>query len=661
MRFLPFLSNATTLWELIMTEKEKQQRIKDLEKQIIYHQDLYYNKQPEITDEAFDFLWDELQKLDPNNALFKKVGADSLTGFAKVEHIIPMGSQEKAANPNAFLQWANKMTFSYFIVQHKLDGASLELQYKNGLFVKGVTRGNGIVGDDITENVKKMQGLVFELKYNGVLIDFTGGIRGEVILKRSVHKAYYSDKANCRNACNGIMKRKDGLGCEHLTIICYDALQKQDPFSLPYMSNYFSSEEEKLKWLSHLGFTTVNQHICKSAQEVIDYREKVMQERTLLDYDIDGLVVKGNELDLQDAAKPRPDKQIAFKFSLEQATSTLLDIEWSESGATYTPIAIIEPVRLAGTTVKRASLANPKIISGLGLKIGSKVLVTKRGEIIPKIEGLVFQPDDAREIILPHICSSCGSSLVNDLTRLYCPKSSCKKLLYHRLEKWVSVLNIQELGTKLLKQLFELDLVTTISDLYKLEVSQLIKLDRMGKLSAEKVMYSINSHRTISLSTFIAGFDIEGIGVLMAEKLVGAGYTTLSKLLQATEEELARIPNFGEILAHQLVQGLQNVQKEMIFLLDSKTITLIDTTSSENLVLSGMSFCFTGELVSLKGAQAEELVKRAGGLVKSSVTKDLTYLVTNEPESGSAKNRKAKELAIKIIDEKQFLNLIEER
>lgn len=632
------------------------ERIQKLEKEIKYHQDLYYNKQPEISDEDFDVLWDELKELDPQNALFKTVGVDTGEGFAKAEHIIPMGSQEKAANPEQFLQWAAKMPFHRFIVQYKLDGASLELQYRRGELVKAVTRGNGTIGDDITANVKKMEGVLLRLRDENGAVNFSGGIRGEVIMKRSVHKAFYADKANCRNATNGVMKRKDGTGSEHLTVICYDALSEADARSGILSNEFFSDELEKIAWLKRLGFTVVEQKICESADEVIAYRAAVMQLRDGLDFDIDGLVVKNWDIDIADISRPRPEKQIAFKFSLQEAVSTVREVEWSESGATYTPIAIIDPVRLAGTTVKRASLANPNVITSLDLKIGSKVIVTKRGEIIPKIESLVSNPPDAYDIPFPYICSACHTELVNEGSRLYCPNPDCKKLIHHRLEKWIAVLDIQEFGKTILARLFEMGMLHSVSDIYRLRADQLAVLERMGEISAQKLIASINAKREITLEQFIAGFDIDGIGEVMAGKLVEAGYDSLEKILAATEEQLAQVPNFGEIMAHNLVQGMQAAGAEMQELIKSGTITI--KPRENNLPLSGKSFCFTGELATMKRSQAESLVKQKGGAVKSSVVKDLTFLVTNEPDSGSAKNLKAQKLGVSIIDEKTFLQMV---
>jgi DNA ligase (NAD+) len=632
-------------------------RIRELDKSIRHHQDLYYNGRPEISDADFDALWDELKALDPGNSLFSTVNSEITDGFAKEYHLIPMGSQEKAANPEEFTAWAEKMSFTEFLVQYKLDGASLELQYERGVFVRAVTRGDGRIGDDITANARKMRGVVGELAGDSGprgKRPFSGGVRGEVLMARKVLAEIYPDKANCRNAANGLMKRKDGTGSENLDVICYDAAPgvPGSPFTGEFP---FSDEEDKIRWLSASGFTVVNMRLCEGAQAVIDWRAHVMDIRPSLDYDIDGLVVKGREIDPADLARSRPEKQIAFKFSLEEAVTTLREVEWSESGATYTPIAKIDPVQLAGTTVQRANLANPNMISSMNLMIGSRVVVTKRGEIIPKIEALVENPADAIPIAQPETCGSCGSSLSDEGTRLFCPNPECPKLIHHRLEKWISTLDVRDFGVNLIKRLFDSGRVRSVPDLYTLTVDELSALDRMGNLSAAKVVRSLAAKKTIPLASFVAGFDIEGIGVTMVEKLVAAGFDTIEKLFAASESDFANVYQFGDIMAHSLSSGLAAVRPEMEKLLAMGAVEIAAPVAGG--ALAGCSFCFTGELVSMKRPEAEALVKSLGGSAKSSVVKGLSYLVTNDPGSGSSKNAKARELGVAIIDEKTFIDL----
>ena len=632
------------------------QRIAELEKLIVKYQTSYYNGEGEISDAEFDALWDELKALDPANKILQRVGADS-GNFEKAQHIMPMGSQEKAANPEDFLAWAEKHQYDQYLVEYKLDGASLELQYENGYLVRAVTRGDGTIGDDITENAKKMQGVNIAIYKDGKLLPFTGGVRGEVIMTHQVHKEHFSDKANCRNAANGLMKRKDGKGCEYLTLITYDALARDG-------KTYFTNEQEKIRWLMDCNFNVVRLVICRDAQRVIAYRAKVMEERKNLEYDIDGLVVKESTINYEDASRARPDRQIAFKFSLEEATTVLRKVEWSISGATYTPVAVFDEVELNGTKVQRASLANPDTMRKLGVKIGSHVVVVKRGEIIPKIESVVEEKDlQTQDVEFPEVCEVCGSPLTDEGSRLYCPNKACSKRILHQLLKFQQTVDIRDFGETLITSLYKDGRLKSISDIYSLSVEDLIPYflneesmeAEKRSLGAEKVYKSIQAHKELSLSVFLAGFDIEGFGETLAEKLIQSGYNTLEKLLNASQEQIAQVYGFAQIMAKNIVQGLAENAEEMRYLVNNGIITIKNSSGGK---LSGKSFCFTGELVTMKRQDAEKLVKENGGACKSSVTKDLSYLVTNDTASGSSKNVKAASLGIPVINEEEFLSLL---
>lgn len=632
-------------------------RIKELEVLIQKHQKAYYNGEAEISDFEFDKLWDELKEIDPQNKILQKVGADSVT-FSKIKHVMPMGSQEKAANPEQFLSWAQKHVYDEYFVEYKLDGASLELQYNHGILVNAVTRGDGEIGDDITANAKKMQGVISSLYLDGKLIDFTGGIRGEVIMTHQVHKEKFPDKANCRNAANGLMKRKDGQGSEFLNLIVYDALETNG-------NVFFEDEEQKINWLNKCGFNVVPLKICKNPQEVILYRASVMENRKQLDFDIDGLVVKERFINLDDAFRARPDRQIAFKFSLEEAVSVVRQIEWSISGVTYTPVAIFDEVELNGTKVQRASLANPDTLRELDVQIGSRVVVVKRGEIIPKIESLApsLDGDILTPVEFPHKCEVCQTELIDEGSRLYCPNKKCSKRILHQLLKWQQIVDIRDLGETLITSLFNDKKVTSISDIYKLTVEDLVPYflneesisSEKESLGAKKVYNSIQNHRTVKLSTFIAGFDIEGVGESLAEKLIEAGFDSLQKLLDATVDEIANVYGFAQIMAQTIVEGLKEQSSEMNYLVDSQLVTIQTSVAGK---LSGKSFCFTGELKTMKRQDAENLVKQNGGSTKSSVTKDLSFLVTNDVSSGSSKNQKAAKFGVPVISEQEFLDLL---
>ena len=614
------------------------------------YQETYYSGEGEITDEEFDLLWDELKNLSPEHPVLSRVGKDSIDGFQKVRHIIPMGSQEKAAVPEDFVAWASKIKPESFIVQYKMDGASLELQYENGKLKAAVTRGDGIIGDNITANALRMTGIV-----QGITGNFSGGVRGEVIMTHDVWREKYSDKANCRNAANGIMRRKDGSGCEDLIIICYDAAAAGD-------DSFFINEIKKIEWLKKQGFRVSETQVFTDPEKVIKYRQEISAKRKNLNFDIDGLVVKDINTDMTDLRRAKPERQIAFKFEPEIAYSILKDIEWSETGTTYTPIGILEPVRLAGTTVQRANLNNPGMIRNMGLKIGSSVRVVKRGEIIPKIEGLapdgILAENDKKEIVFPDRCGCCSTVLIDTDTRLYCPNPACPKISLHRLEKWISILDIRELGEKLLKQLFDTGRVKSIPDLYSLTEDEVSKLDRMGELSAAKVIRHINTKRQLPLAAFVAGFNLDGVGELIMEKVVSSGYDTLEKLRSAKLEDLLNIHGLGEITAAIISEGIKDTAAEMDKVLSTGIISILPPPNAEEIPLKGLSFCITGELKSMKRNKAEEKIKSLGGSVRSAVAKDLSFLVSNDSSSGSSKNKKALELGIKIIDEKAFLTLI---
>jgi DNA ligase (NAD+) len=567
-----------------------------------------------------------------------------------------MGSQDKAASPEDFRAWAKKTQIASFAVQYKLDGASLELQYEKGKLVRAITRGDGVIGDDITPNALKMDGVRASLGTDG---SFSGGVRGEVLMPRRVWREKYPDKANCRNAANGLMRRKDGEGSEDLVFIAYDV-------SVPDDDGFFTDEFEKVAWLKARGFEISETREFSDVEEIITYRQYVSDHRNDIPVDIDGLVIKDRNTDMADLRRVRPERQIAFKFELESAVSVLREVEWSCSGPTYTPIGIIDPVRLAGTTVQRANLNNPDMIRALGLEIGSAVLVVKRGEIIPKIEGLappeLVSPEMAAEkkrpIEYPDTCETCASALEDSGTRLFCPNPACPKRLHHRIEKWASVLDIRDLGEKLIEQLYLKNKVRNVSELYTLTQEELESFERMGEKAASKVLRHIRTPRTLSLAAFVAGYDFEGVGELVMEKVVSGGFDTLEKLRSATVEELARVYGLGEITAKTIVEGLVEAREDMDRLLSGGIISIAPPALDQP--LRAYSFCFTGELVSMKRSAAEEKVKALGAQAKSSVGKDLSFLVTNDAASPSAKNKKARELGIPVLDEKTFLSILED-
>ena len=627
--------------------QDKKERIEYLVTEISRHRYLYYNAQPEISDAKYDALEDELRELDPDNPVLFKIGVDTSELFTKREHIIPMSSQDKVTNPAEFNKWARKRNYKTFLIQFKLDGISIELQYENGVFQYAITRGDGKIGDDVSANVVKMKGFVPKLR-----VPFTGAVRAEILMYHDVYEKKFNNMQNCRNAAGGIVRRKDGIGSGDLNLVYYDAISLDEEV-------LFESEIKKVKWLQEQGFPTIKTKTLHSAQEVIDTREYVMDSlRDTLEYDIDGLVIKGNAIDLEDMKRARPMTQIAFKFQAEEIETTLLDVDWSLSGHNYTPVAIVETVKLMGTNVSRASLANPNLIEELGLKIGSEVMISKRGDIIPKIERILSTPPDAKDISVPDTCEVCKTHLINEGARLYCPNEVCPKRLYHRLVKWISKLNVKHFSEKLmLSKLFDTGNVQKIADFYDLKVSDLTKFEGVKETSAKKALDNLFNVKEIPLATFVAGFDIENMGEQLVQRVVDAGFDTLEDIKNASVYELSKIDGFAETTAHYLINGVNTLYQDMLDVLDTNKIKIKGKEMGGK--LEGLSFCFTGKLDTMNRAKAEQLVAEHGGVAKSGVVKNLSYLVTNSKDE-TAKYVKAQEQEnTKIITEQEFLEMIE--
>lgn len=629
--------------------------IKELEEKIKQAQDDYYNGMGKISDQEFDDMWNELQEKDPDNEIFKKVGKDSGSAFAKAKHMMICGSQNKCNETSEFLDWYNKFgREKELIVEYKCDGSSIELQYENGKFIKAVSRGNGVIGDDVTENISKAQGVVKELKDS----DFTGSVRGEVLLFHNTFNKYFKDSnANCRNTANGIMKRKNSEYANLLNIICYDVYNQHDP-------DYFKKEIDKINWLKDQKFDVVTYFYMaglNSSQDIIDLRDKLSSSRfSTIEYDIDGLVIKCMDIDKDDMKKVRPDKQIAFKFILSEQPTIVRKVEWYANGKTRTPVAVCDPVYLCGTTVQRANLCNPSIIfDHLHLKIRSRVMMVKRGEIIPKIDRVLDTPSDATDIIIPDTCEFCGSKLIIKPTKVYCPNRSCVNTIVHRIVKWVNVNKIYGLGPALAEALVREGIITKIKDLYTTKVEEISNV--MSPKIARKIIENINRTQNISLAKFIAGYDLDNVGELMIEKVIETKkIKNLEELLNLTPSDIERIPGFAGLASQNLYDELHAYETELRDL--NKILSVEgykDNIPNDQLAnyVAGKVFVFTGPLMTMSRDQAKEIVLKLGGKFGTNVTSNTNYLVTNE-ESTSRKYQEAIKLSIPIINEKQFYELI---
>lgn len=352
-------------------------RIDELKEQIRVASEAYGNAQPIMSDKEFDQLVNELKTLDP--AYIDTVTYDDHTdGFRKAKHDLVTGTLAKCRNEEEFEKWFKAAKNKQFVIESKIDGAGNEMVYKNGVLVQSITRGDGFEGDDITSNVKKIQGVILKLKN-----DFTGSIRGEVLMRHSIYDSVYKDKMkNCRNAAAGIMKHLDGSETENLNFIAYDIQEKSEEKTI-------KTEIQKLEFLKDNGFEVPKYAEVGSLEDAFKFRTEQYENRDTLGYDIDGVVVKPAVIDYEDLKNKTPKNSCAIKFELDVAVSEIVNIEWSQSGKYFTPVAIVKPVQLDGTTVQRASCSNINWMLDRGIEIGAKVKIVKKGQIIPYIEGLV--------------------------------------------------------------------------------------------------------------------------------------------------------------------------------------------------------------------------------------------------------------------------------
>jgi len=604
--------------------------IEVLEKRIKEHQTAYYAGTPTIADDEYDALVDRLALLAPQSAALQAIGTDV---FGTCEHIMPMGSQNKAADEAAFADWQSRHTDPLF-VEYKLDGASLELQYTNGVLTAAVTRGDGKKGVNILENARLMYGVPNRIPDDFGII----AVRGEVLIDHSTFKKYPEAK-NCRNLAVGLMKKQDG-SARDLTFIAYD--MRQDPGIL----NPISTCEETLQFLNNAGFMVPPGRICLTADEVNNLRKETIECRSTFPYDIDGLVVKMNQKDWQDLNRSRPDTQIAYKFPLDTAVSILRKVEFSQSGATYTPVAIFDPVQLNGTTVQRASLANMDVMRSLDLLIGCAVVIQKSGEIIPQVISAYATGGHTEAIRPPITCASCGAPLI-DGTFLRCSnnKSTCPAQASHQLLKWFDTLEVKGMGPAMAE-----GFIKRFKNLEGLYQAAYAEEPVSGTTNELKFFEAIRVKKDCTFPQFIAGLDLSGIGESTIEKLQAAGYDTLERLLTVDEEALS-IPGIGE----ETIAALQEQLPEVL----TTALSLQNFISCHSQLavgaMTGEVIVFTGALETMKRSEAEKLVRGAGGTTKSSVVKGTTFLVTNDTTSGSNKNKKAAQLGVPIINEATFL------
>ncbi len=631
-------------------EKRATELIRDINKA----DDAYYNKSaPIVSDAVYDAWRDELGDMVRKNlvnkrmsdqivACLSRVGAQvAVTEWKKATHDIPMASLNKVNTADEFRAWARECNAKEILLTEKLDGISINTVWDHGELVQAITRGDGSVGEDITPNVRRMKGIPKKLRK-----DFSGSLRGEIILRRSDHKAHFSEYANPRNAASGIAKRYDGHGSEHLTVLMYQVAS----------GKIFDTERDQFLYLASLGTETPHYNVFKSVdlalKEFARY-EKTVREQ--LDYEIDGLVGRVNDMNAQfklgDVGRG-PKGAIAYKFAAEMRETTLRDIVW-QVGSTgrLTPVAEFDPVQLVGATITRASLYNTSYIRELGISIGCKVIVARANDVIPRVEEV--SRSNGKVASPPRSCPACGGAVREDGEYLLCTnKKDCPAQALGRLKMWIKENNILEWGDKVLKKLLEAELVSDVGDLYRLTVKELAGLDRMGEKSAQNLIDVLNKHREVALENLVGGLGIDGVATSTTKMIISAGHDSLDAMKKLSARTIENIPGFGETRAQAFVNGLRENDARIKDILAAGVKIKARTKGA----LTGKSFCFTGAM-SKPRPELHRMVEENGGDVKKSVGRGLNYLVTADPNSTSSKAQEARKLGTKLISEDEFLSM----
>lgn len=613
-------------------------------------------------------LWLALQRAAAEHVALTLVPPPAGTDWPKARHEIPMGSLNKVNAEDELREWATRCDelatkaeltpiSEDLALTEKLDGISIEVVYAEGRVESAITRGDGMIGERITANVMRMQGVPAQISHLGRL-----SVRGEIILKKSDAPTFEAFKRgvdktfdklkSLRNTAAGIARTKEPKllpACRHLTILFYDLEGLEG----------LSCERDKLAFLKAQGFATPNMAFGDVEAMQAEHRRYATGARQALDYDIDGLVIRANDLHgftLLGELNHRPRAAIAFKFGNEMQVTTLKSILWS-TGDTgrITPVAQIEPVFLAGAEVRQASLHNLAKVLAMGIGAGDQVLVSRRNDVIPYVEKVVVH--GGSQEAAPDRCSECQQPVQVEGEYLMCVNESCPARRLGRLKTWVKHLNLLEWGDKTFARFMQEGLVQEPADLYRLEVSKIAALTGFKKTSAKNLLDPLNAKKQLPIDVFIAALGIQTVSKSTAKLLVAAGYDTFEKIAAATVEALSEIDGLGNIKAERIIDGVTARLDEIARLAE---VGVVAVAPAEGGVLAGLSFCFSGAQ-SRPRKELEALVELNGGAVRSSVTKGLSYLVLSDPDSTSSKAQKARQLGTEIIDGVGFEAIVEAR
>ncbi len=668
-----------------MDKESAKKRIIELREITSYHAKKYYDEDnPEISDFEYDMLMLELRNLEnqypdliTSDSLTQHVGGTVKEGFEKVEHEVPLQSLQDIFDFNELYAFdervrktlekeenSNKEKVKY-IVETKIDGLSVSLEYKNGIFVRGATRGNGLVGEDITENLKTIKNIPKKIKEPIDII-----VRGEVFIGKKDFEKMNEEReeneeslfANARNAAAGSLRQLDSsIAAQRPLDIYIFNVQKSDTIE-------FKSHIESLRYLEKIGFNVNPVKIeCNTISEVIKEINYIGENRENLSFGIDGAVIKVDDLKQREVLGTNyktPKWAIAYKYPPEQKETLLKDIVFQvgRTGA-ITPMAILEPVKVAGSTISKTTLHNEDFIKEKDLRIGDTVVIQKAGDVIPEVVKVIKEKrtGNEKEFEMPKKCPVCGADAVREEgeAAVRCIGIECPAKQFRNILHFVSreAMNIKGLGDSIIEELLNRGLIRNIADIYKLTLEDLASLKKNGKKFAQNLIDSINESKKNEFYRVINGLGIRHIGVKAAKQLAKK-YKNIDELQNASYESLLEIDDMGEIMAQSVYEFFSQAQtKDLIEKLKKYDINLKaeDITQVDNR-FEGMVFVLTGSLENYSRKEAEEIIESYGGKTSSSVSKKTTYVLAGE--DGGSKLTKAQTLGITIISEEEFLNMI---
>ena len=658
-----------------MDIENARQKAENLREQIIYHNDRYYNQDsPEISDYEYDMLLKELEEIEtafpelitPDSPT-QKVGGQAGAKFSPVEHVVPMESLHDSFSHDEVKDFAKRVSENVgnalYVVEPKIDGLSVSAEYQNGVFVRGSTRGDGKVGEDITENLKTIKSLPMKLNKAVPYLE----VRGEVYMSTDVFENLVARQEendekpfkNPRNAAAGSLRQKNAQITKErqLDIFVFNIQQIK--------GETLTSHIQSLEYLKELGFTTLPFYYkCNDVDEVIEKIEEIGNKRGELAFGIDGAVIKVddfNQRDILGSTSKFPKWAEAYKYPPEEKETELLDIEINVGRTgVLTPTAIFAPITLAGTTVSRAVLHNEDFIKQKDIRIGDTVILRKAGEIIPEVVAVARHKENSLPFEMPKICPSCSSPVAyeNGEAALRCTNTDCPAQLMRHMIHFVSrdAMDIDGLGERVLRALVDNSLISSPLDLYRLSKENIMTLEKKKDKSAENLINAIEKSKSNDLYRIVFALGIRHIGQ-KAAKILADKFRTLDNIANANIEDISSIDGFGDIMAESVYKYFQLEESkklvEEIKSLGINTENLSEPKSiDESNPFFNKTFVITGTLPNYKRTEAAAIIESMGGKVSSSVSKKTDYVLAGE-DAGS-KLTKAQSLGVKIIDENEF-------